>query len=330
MALLFLRGFCAFCETRVAKAAMPAESRDAFHMRYLPALEPLESRIAPAGLVAVNYNATTGALTLTGDSAANAFDVIFVAPGVFRVLGQDDAGTLTDTFIGQAGDTAMTFAKVTSLTISAGEGNDAIRLFNLRTLQSLTADLGGGNDSLDTLNLGVKGSVSISSGTGNDALEFDGLSTSVGGNFTINDADGGVVAEFAAALNSIRGSLSLGGSNGNDSLLTAADARLKVGKEVNFNGGTGGTNILTFGNQGLIQIGRNLQGNSVIFTGGSGADRLSIGANTVLMAGAVVMQGGLGNDLLDLDGVRVSVGANADGTSVSLTGDAGADEIDIR
>lgn len=48
-------------------------------------IEPLESRIAPAGIVTFDYNAGTGELTLTGDTAANQVNVFQTGVGTHRI-----------------------------------------------------------------------------------------------------------------------------------------------------------------------------------------------------------------------------------------------------
>jgi hypothetical protein len=113
-------------------------------------------------------------------------------------------------------------------------------------------------------------------------------------------------------------------------LFTDAETVLTVKKGIDFDGGGSGTDGIEFGNQGLIKLGRSASGQSVVFIGGSGADTLSIGANGVVLNGSVEMSGGGGNDVVDIDGVKVSVGRSASGNSVLLTGGAGNDEIDIQ
>lgn len=293
-------------------------------------LELLENRIAPAGLVLMEYNEKTGELILTGDDAPNAIEIFQVAPGTFRIEGKDDAGTLTKTSIGEDGNGATTIKKLTSLTINLGGGNDEVDLANLRSLKSLVVNTGIGNDSVKGYNVTSLGSVSFDTGAGSDGVKLSGLSTVIGRDLVINDSEGGLIFELGAASAKIGGQVLFAGGSGSDSLVTESATNLTIGKTLSFNGGLGGNNSIKFGNQGAISIGKSPLGQSILYTGGAGADSISIGANRVTIQGSVEMDGGGGADLLDLDGVTVSVGKSRAGISVLLAGGVGNDEIDIQ
>ena len=55
-------------------------------------VEPLEDRIAPAGLVTVTYSSVTGVLTLVGDDLDNSLDVVRTGVDTHRIEGLN--GTL--------------------------------------------------------------------------------------------------------------------------------------------------------------------------------------------------------------------------------------------
>ena len=291
--------------------------------------ELLENRIAPAGLVALSFDEATGELRLMGDDASNAFDVFRVAPDVYRVEGRNDVATLTETSIGEPGNGGSTIGKVTRLIIESGGGDDKIELRNMATLTSLNVNTGSGNDSLRVFNLTLNGRATFDLESGNDRVRFSGLSTSIVGNLVINSTGSGDV-NFGAARSSVSGSVRFNGGVGSDSLTTSPETELFIGKGITFQGGGTGTNRIAFGDQGMITIGKNALGQSIVFQGGSGTDTISIGANTVLLNGSVEMDGGAGADLIDFDGVKVKVGKNLQGVSVSLIGGSGADEIDIQ
>ena len=293
-------------------------------------IEALESRIAPAGLVTVQYDARSGELTLTGDAEPNAFEIFQAAPGVYRIEGKNDAATLTETSIDQAGNGAMTIGRLTKLTISSGDGDDEVSLANLRKLSSITVDSGTGSDRVDGFNVGTSGATAFTTGSGADAVRLSGFSTIVGGNLTVTDTDGGVVFTLGAAVTTVRGEFVVNGGLGADQVTSAADSSVKIGRGIAFNGGAGGTNTLELGDQGVIRIGRSATGKSITFTGAAGPDTLSVGASIVGLKGSIEMDGGLGADLLDLDGVKVNVGRSLSGVSLLLSGGSGNDEIDVR
>lgn len=299
-------------------------------MKITHSLEALETRIAPAGIVAVDYNEATGELTLTGDGASNAIDIFQVAKGVFRIEGRDDSATGTSTSINEVGNGGDTIQKLTRLTLNMGAGDDEIDLSNLEGLKGLVVDLGSGADSLDAYNVSSRGDVRITTGSGADVVEFSGRSTSIKGDLTINDSEGGLEFELGAAATSIRGQISFNGGTGDDILTTRTETNLTVTRGILFDGGASGANSLDLGNQGTIRIGKSGSGQSVSFMGGVGTDSISIGANTVALKGSVEMNGGDGADLLDIDGQRVTVGKSSAGLSVQLLGGNGLDEMDLQ
>lgn len=290
-------------------------------------IERLEHRIAPAGLVIADYNATTGELTLTGDDLDNTFEVFRTSATTFRVEGRPDAA-LVETSINEIGNERLDIDRLTKLTIVSGGGSDEIDLVNLK-LKSLTADTGAGNDDLRTANLSVAGAVVLTLGAGNDVVDLDGVATVIAGNVTLNDSADGGTLNLGAASTKILGSLAFNGGTGTDRLSGSAASIISIAKGIGFNGGGAGNDQIRFGEQGTTTIGRSATGQSIAFTGGSGADSISIGGYAVTMRGSVEMLGSGGNDELDLDGVKVTVGRNAAGVSVLMDGGAGSDEIDL-
>lgn len=291
-------------------------------------IEPLETRIAPAGIVLVAYDDATHTLTITGDDFDNTVGIFQVSADTWRVEGRDSAGNL-QTSINEVGTERFDVDKIAVLSLVMAGGNDRVEIVNLRTLTAFSADMGAGNDTLKTEGFTVKGNATISSGAGVDSVEFDGLNATVKKNLSIDDSADGLIFNFRAEKTTIGGSVSFIGSASSDMLTMQTDTALKIGKQLEFTA-NGGADKLSFGSQGSVKIGRDTLGRSIIYNGGAGNDRLGIGSNLVSLRGSVEMTGGNGNDTLDLDGLRVSVGKSIAGISVQLTGDAGSDQIDLQ
>ncbi len=297
-------------------------------MKYRNSIESLESRIAPAGLVLATYNAVTRELTITGDDSNNSVTVFQTGPTSWRVEGNEDAA-LVNTSINVAGEERFEIGAIAKLTVQLAGGNDVLELVNLRSLKSLSVDTGAGNDVVETMGLVVKGNATFSMGTGLDAVDLDGLVAAVSGNLSVMDGGDGLTFTFGAASSTVGGAVQFTGGAGADALLMATDTNLKIGRQVEFIG-NGGLDRLEFGNQGAVSIGRDALGRSVIYQGGSAADRIGIGSSKVALLGSVEMTGMGGNDTLDIDGGLVSVGRSVAGVSVFLDGGQGADQIDLQ
>ncbi|MEO8351043.1 MAG: hypothetical protein ABI680_04890, partial [Chthoniobacteraceae bacterium] len=218
---------------------------------------------------------------------------------------------------------------IEKLTIATAGGNDRIEVTNLYDLTALSADMGDGDDSFKTEGFLVKGNAAFSMGAGLDNVEFDGLLGKITGDLNIADSADGLFFEFRAERVKIGGSVTLVGSAAKDTLTMTTDTVVKIGKQIDFTA-NGGNDRLVFGSQGMVTVGREAQGRSVIYHGGDGNDRIGIGASIVNLLGSVEMTGGAGDDTLDLDGLRVSVGKSRAGISAQLTGDDGRDQIDIQ
>ena len=297
-------------------------------MNHHPAIERLEARIAPAGIVLAVYDPVTDELTLTGDDLDNSVSVFQTSPTTWRVEGKDDAA-LVKTSINEVGIERLDIGAIAKLTIATAGGNDRVDLINLRGLISLTVDTGAGNDTVKTNGLIVKGNASFSTGAGADTVELDGLVATISGNLGIADGGDGLTFTFGAAASTVAGSVTYQGSAGIDVLTMETDTRLKIGKHIEFTA-NGGNDRLQFGSQGTVSIGRDLLGHSIVYHGGSGNDRIGIGASGVAILGSVEMSGANGNDTLDIDGLKVAIGKSVAGLSVHLDGGQGLDQIDLQ
>ena len=295
------------------------------------AVEQLEARIAPAGLVLAVYDAATRELTLTGDDLDNKVAIFQTSATTWRVEGRDTFGTdpVLETAINVLGETQFDVGAIAKLSIVTKGGADRVEITNLYNLTSLNADMGAGDDSLKTEGFRVNGNAAFTTGAGVDSVEFDGNLGRITGDLSITDSGDGLTFTFRAERTRIGGSVTYTGSAGVDIVTMTTDTMLTIGKGIDFTA-NGGNDRLVFGNEGTVAIGRDGLGRSVIYHGGAGNDRMAINSSIVTLLGSVEMDGGDGNDTLDLDGLRVFIGQSRAGISARLTGDAGRDQIDLQ
>ena len=293
--------------------------------RSLPSLEILESRIAPAGLVDVAYDAATGELTLTGDGLENDVHIFPTGPGTHRIEG------INATDIEGVGTAFFDIGKLTKLTIVGGASGDEFTLKNLRTLTALSFSGGDGSDDLFADNLAVKGNVELHANVDLDRVQFTGLATEIGGNVTADSAGGaidGIAVNFGAQKTVIGGSILLTGGGGGDSLSAFGTGPMSVAKGVQITSGTGDMDV-RFSPDGLLKIGKLATGESVLFNGGDGEDKSTIGGGTATLAGGVRFVGGGDDDRLDIfnPAGTVKIGKLSTGESVLFAGGAGIDQF---
>lgn len=294
-------------------------------------IESLETRIAPAGLVFAVYDAATRELTLTGDDLDNKVSIFQTSATRWRVEGRETFGTdpVLETAINELGETRLDVGVIAKLSVATAGGDDRVEITNLYDLKSLTADMGAGADTFKTEGFRVKGDATFNTGPGADIVEFDGNIGRVTGDLNIADSGDGLAFTFRAEHSRVDGHITYVGSAGVDLLTMTTDTRLSVGKGIDFTA-NGGNDRLAFGSQGTVAIGRNAEGRSVVYHGSTGNDRIAINSSIVKLAGSVEMDGGFGNDTLDVDGMRVSIGKSRTGTSVLLTGGDGNDQVDLQ
>lgn len=289
-------------------------------------LEILEDRIAPAGIVDVQYDAATGELTLTGDGVANELSVFLTGPNTYRI-----EGLATD--IETGGTSFFDIGKLTKLTFLGGAGADTLELFNLHTLTEFSFSGEAGDDQLTVQNLTVKGAVQLHGGADSDTVSFDGLLTSIGGNLTIDSAataTDSISVEFNAQKTVLGGSVIFTGGGGSDSLGFFGEGPLNIGKGVNFNSGAGGGN-LNISNDDLATVGKLTTGESILFTGDAGDDELNFDGVNVNLASGIRMTGGALNDVISFgtNPGTVKVGKLATGESIFFDGGADDDSITL-
>jgi len=149
-------------------------------MKTTSSIEPLEARIAPAGVVAVAYNPGTGELTLTGDGLANTLNIIKTGFETHRIEVTGDT-TLT------GGALTQDIGNVTKLTNPWGRGRR--RLLARKSHRSHAA--------LPSVSVGKRGGVStlLTGGAGIDKIDLQDNVT-LAGSIVLNGNGGDDVVGF--------------------------------------------------------------------------------------------------------------------------------------
>ncbi len=279
-------------------------------------IEPLEDRIAPAGVVNFTYNAASGALTLA--AADGEAHEIFVGKGANNVYVVD--GTPSGTEIGDAGDTIQFITgPLNALTITGGADTDDVRLDNLAGLKTVSFTGGAGLDTVSASNLGVKGAVQIDFGGDGGNFSFEGLTATVGGDVTVNYGDGGFV-DFNASKNAVGGAVTLTGGAGQDSFLLSGEIT-SVGKGVKFTGNGEADTIVLRSYLG-VSMGKAADGNAINFDAGAGENLLEFTGGATKLKGNVKFLAGNDSNSVKADVPLLQV----DGT-LSVT--TGSDDDDV-
>ena len=220
---------------------------------HLSSPEPLEERIAPAGLITTTF--LHGVLTVAGTDGANHdINIVKTGAGKFSVEGNS-------TDINTVGHASQNYhGTLKSVDIEGGSGNDTFALTNLAPLKSLVFNGNGGADSLSAANFrtapGGHAAVSFASGSG--SVNFSGAKTNISSYLNIDLAAGGTV-DFAATSTTIGGNVAITGALGGDSvLIPGATALFKAG--LSFTGGNGNDSFSSTGKSVSIHGAVNLIG----------------------------------------------------------------------
>ncbi len=327
---------------------------------YLSSIEPLEHRIAPAGLVAATL--VNGLLTINAADGLD-HDVEIVKTGLttFRVTGLDTA-------INVQGTTSKNFSgALTGVLIEGGAGGDAFNVTNLSPLKSFVFHGNAGIDTLTTANFKTLAAshVTIDLGAGEGSVNFFGLATTLHGDLKVDLGGGGQVG-FRSAVTTIDGAVTVTGGPGSDSLaitgdttlfknnliftgsdgddsITSSGKLLTIQGLVSLDGGAGtdsflfSTNSLIFGKSlvaGTTELKLGVGTGTVKFTGnslhvygdlkidlGTGGGSAQVNSLVTTVRDTVQVTGGVGNDSLSFNG-RTTIGK-----TLTFIGDAGADSL---
>jgi hypothetical protein len=252
---------------------------------FCPAVELLEMRIAPAGLVTTTF--LNGLLTIDGgDGSDHDVSVVKTGANTFRVTGND-------TGINTVGVASKNYQGVlTGVLFEGGAGADIFAVSNLSPLKTFTFHGNEGVDSLRTANLvtAAAGRVDITLGTESGSVNFFGSRTTVHGPLNI-DLGGGGTAGLRSVTTTVDGNVTIVGGDGSDVLEISGNATLFRHK-LTFTGG-GGDDSFTSGGTSLTVLG------AVAMDGGEGSNHFTFASNhhsfgTALTAGLVDVKLGVG------------------------------------
>jgi len=255
-------------------------------------LERLEDRIAPAGLVTVDFS--NGVLTIDGSDGAN-HEVHLVKTGVnkFRVEG-------VATGINSLDNTSETFrGELKHVLIEGGAGNDQFEVTKLAPLKSFSFNGNAGTDSLTTSGFKIRadGSVNIAMGSETGTVDFGGGKTLIMGSLTM-DLGGGATVGFGSAKTLI------------------------VGNAV-FEGGVASDSVSFTGQKTTLK-------HSLTFHGAGGDDNFSSTGNTLKVKGNVVMTGDGETDHFVFDSQRMTFGKELAPRVIDINLGAGIGSVEFR
>ncbi len=222
-------------------------------MRIPPFPEPLEPRIAPAGLVGAFFDPVTKSLTLTGDALANDVTVTETKPGVLVVLAGGGTQLEPRDFFGvplaPASADPLTFGGFAGdLTLDLGAGADRASVLHLTKVRNLTLQPGADSDNVFLSNVAVGGTLTGTDPSGNNTLAIDHLSVKKGFDWTGGSNDDAY--SFGAGPLTVGGNFSIGDSGG-DNVVGNQAGDVKIGGELTYFGSGAGGDTVVFNNVSL-------------------------------------------------------------------------------
>ncbi|MBL8819345.1 MAG: hypothetical protein JNL58_25155 [Planctomyces sp.] len=236
--------------------------------------EILETRQVPAGFVLASVSA--GVLTITGDNQANNIQVNPNADGSVTVRGRSLTSVNGSLF------SAATFTGVQNITVQMNGGNDTVAVGNGDVDSTIPVDLnidmGAGADTVDLRRLTVGDDVQILTGDGNDLVRLEQLKV---GGLGVNSNQNDLLVDTSRASST--------GSDVDQVLMY----RLTVARNATILTGADADNVVN-DDRSLFVVGFPT---STPFTD---------------VAGDLSIQTGDGNDVVDLDLVRVIHDLNVD------------------
>ncbi|HYF37156.1 MAG TPA: hypothetical protein VD994_17785, partial [Prosthecobacter sp.] len=332
---------------------------------FSPAIEGLEPRLAPAGLVALNLS--SGVLTITGDALANDLQITDAGGGNWAVS-STAGGTTQFSLNGGPASPLAVFAAPKTIRATLGIGDDRIDLLGLQMTGTLTINGNDGHDSVLLSGVGVTGAVLIDTGNGDDTIDFTSTqlayTTTVrmgagddyltaGGNLVFGrglSADlntGDNTLDINAASLSANGNISVLASGtsvetqgfllavGSGQVTGAVTLRTSTASATDFQIGslagddfrvTGGLTLQAGGGNDLVTLREKIQ------VGGTLNIQLSNGNNEVvttgldtLKAGNLTYGGGAGSDKVTLAGNTVQIT-----NSLGFVGGSGSNLLDLN
>src|SRR6266853_1442969 len=289
-----------------------AELNSVMNSRLCSSLEPLESRIAPAGLVKVAI--AGGGVMLTGDAMDNVIEIDPGTSGQLHLIGASGTQFQLGTSAPTADLLVMGFSG--DLKVALGDGADTLTLDKGTLPHNVVLDVGTGTNTIkigDMNNRGdhvIGGSLTLAGKAGADTVNIAANQFSVGKDLTISLGDGANTVGLDAVALSVAGkfkytggigvaNLSVAGGKGADVVTVSADNATFLKDLTGVSGGS--LNISTTITTNLIV------GGKLTLIGGPGNDIFSVsGAGTIVGATTLNLGGGNG-DRLTLTGAGSSV-----------------------
>lgn len=275
-------------------------------------LEPLESKLAPAGTVTAVL--AGGTLTLTGDLEANDIVITELMPDRFQITGQ--SGTLIK-FGSAAGAPTVAFdATVTSIKVDLKEGADVVLFSDVKLLKDVTVNLGIGANTARFEALSIGGNLSVQGGNDADQIFFRNRLL-VGGNATFAMGNGTNSVEYTPGTPGfdtlqIEGALKYTGGTAGDTLNFNIASAILLGS-VDFAPGAGG-GLLTLESTKDVIVGGKFNLTTLDHAGTVFETRIA-SQEIVSIGGALTVKNGAGQNVL----VATATDALLIGGAVSVT-----------
>lgn len=312
-------------------------------MKYpLSCAEPLESRIAPAGIIRVTYS--YGNLTIVGDANPHTFELASTG-GVSAVI-TPGIDTLIQVGNGTPSTDPLEIANLTGdVRITLGSQDDNVSVGELKNIRNFFLNLGGGSNSVSIGALDIRGSATLLGGKGDDFISLGGSAESelvVGRDFTIKTDQGNSNVSIAALRFEVAGNFRFESGTGNDEFGSAAD-HFEIGGNASFSlsrgrdllaltadlgGGIGGR----FTVLGSALAGTNTSisvstfdrfrfGGDVTIATGNSDDNVDFTGGDLIFGGSVRYSGGRGTDEFSINALTASIASNLEMKGgFSLTG----------
>ncbi len=283
-----------------------------------------------------------------------------------NVLGetQFDVGTIAKLTIATAGGNdrleITNLTTLTSVNVDTGAGDDSVKTEGFVVKGNAFFATGAGVDTVefDGLVGKISGNLGISDTADGLTFTFRAEQATVGGSVTyVGSSAADILTMTTDTMLKIGKRIDFTANGGSDRLTFGSEGTISIGRDamgrsIIYNGGIGNDRIAIgsssvsilgsvemtgdLGNDRItldglkISVGKSRAGVSVQLVGGDGKDQIGIHGSTVKVGGLVSLDGGLGDDLLDLSGnhnLTLKGGAHFDGGAGFDEFKVGADNL---
>jgi hypothetical protein len=268
----------------------------------------------------VNFNGGPGGGTLSlGIGEFLSIGKLSTGESILMVAGADGNGGA----ISLGGATGVKLASGIRMTgdtqpdrIDIYSPTGTVKIGKLSTGQSILFDAGSGSDQItfDASVLSLSGAVDLIGGDGNNSIEM----------LTPN---GTAKIGKLATGESIR----ITGTTGVDSILTES-SNLTLSGGILLDGGAGNNLINLMGQSGKVSIGKLKTGQSILYTGTTGTDRLLSDVASLTFSGGIEFNVGDGVNTIQMDGEEgfLKIGHLTGGQSILFNGGTSTDTLTVN